>query len=191
MQNLSTVERLWQGHEASKTILSGYSAYHRGPRLEEGASPRDSDQIARGLPDALFAGHPEIERLTAALTLLQARADDVAMRKTHPATIAEAMTGMQRQLDAGAEEFRLAALDDALKGDLEFPRALATKQSMEVVELRLRAARLAYADLCRSPPEQGEFRDRARQAETALKNALFLLKREHVQAHPEQQLPTA
>lgn len=185
MQNLSTVERLWQGHEASKTILTGFSQSDRARRPEADTGSQNLDQVARGLPDALFASRPEIQRLTAQLHLLQARADGVAMRKTQPSTIAEAMAGMQRQLDAGAEELRLAALDDALHGDLEFPRALATKKSMDALAFKLQAARMAYADLSRSPPEQGEFRDQARQAETALKNALFRLKREHVQAHPE------
>lgn len=184
MQNLSTIERQWKGHEASKSLFPSLLAIGR-QHPESDTDARHVDQAARAIPDQMFAGHPDVVRLTADLTARQHRAEGLAMRKTQPSVIADAMARMQQELDAGAEAFRLAALDDALNGDLEFPRALATKQEMEALELKLRAARLAYADLSRSPPEQGEFQEQARRARTALQNALFRLKREHVQTRSD------
>lgn len=190
MNNPSVYDIAHKSNEAGKAL----SVFDEGTmqanrqaeaRRQEAAPQRHLEAIARGLPDAMFADRPEIVSLTKELAVRKERVQRLARGGALPGTVGDAISALQQQLTAAAEALRLAAIDDALAGDLEFPRALATRLPMELLELKLQAARLAYADLNRSPMSKTYFSEHLRRAEVGLGDALFRLKREHVQAHPE------
>lgn len=151
---------------------------------EFATAPRSPELIARQLPDSLFDHDPEVRQLRVLLRIEEHRANGATtVVADQVGSVIPALEAKVKTLRAGLE---IAALDDAIGADFEFPGAVTTMEEIQRLEAQIKAARLAYALLSKSPPlKQPYFAERVSRARDALDTRLVQLKRAHLADHPE------
>lgn len=188
MTNPSVYDIAHLGNQAGKAFQLFDPATVRSNRAEEArrvenAPQRRLEAIARALPDALFAEHPGVIKLSLEVRRREARVKRLA--ETSSQEVAGAVSTLRELLQAAEDRLSDAAIDDALSGDLEFAGALDEMEEIERLGRQVKACLLASKAIRMSPPEQRIFSERAQNARTELDRLLFLLKLDHVRAHPE------
>ena len=186
-EKLSNIERQWKADEERRKgpSIEAFTASARERAARHQTPEHRFEQAARALPDSLFADDPEVSRLSKEVATMRQRLDGLGTSNRR-AELAEAVCKFEAQLAQGADEQRAAAVDDALAGHFDFPRAVAVGERIARARHRLESAKLAQAVFLRSAPEQGSvFRPAYESARAALTHTLLQKKREHLRAHPE------
>lgn len=141
------------------------------------------EQLAHTVPSSLFDGDAEIRGLRAECAVKAAR------RETPLGTMSTKLVEMRDALVrvlAGAEQrLDLAAADDALAGDLDFPRLAAEASRIEEAKRKLEACRIAMRATSNSEAFRLRLIQEHRQACSDLDRALMARKRQFVQEHPD------
>lgn len=184
MHKPSTIERLHQSEaeRAKPTIRNGQLERERRWEAEE--PQRLVDAAAKALPDDLFNDHPGLALATATAEAAKARAEGLS-RHSDKRAIGETLQALETALHGASAAVRDAALDDAMAGDNDFPKALAAMESLDRIKRQVEAARIAKAVIERLPNGLAEFSDMAHARKEARYALLIQLKRDHLQANPD------
>lgn len=181
MEKLSTIERMHAREHEKPAIYS--AARERAERWDAEAPQRHFEATARALPDELFKDHPEVIVATEMANAARSRHSRLhRLGKQEPAAL---VLHLQDEVLKASQAIRLAALDDALDGDVAFPKAMAAMERLEILGRRLEAAEMVRIVASSMPMGSGEFADLANARENVLRALLISLKREYLQAHPE------
>lgn len=166
------------------TVLDSSLAASIRKMRELADAPRSPELIARQLPDSLFDHDPEVRQLRALLRIEEHRANGAtAVLADQVGCVIPVLEAKAKSLRAGLQ---IAALDDALGADFEFPTAVEAMEEIQRLETQIKAARLAYDLLSKSPPlRQPFFHERVHRARDALGTRLVQLKRAYLAEHPE------
>ena len=159
-------------------------AQARARHLEDSALERQFEAVARALSDDLVAGDSEVKRLSDEATAKDLRAKRMA-RSNCREELKRTIQQLLDQVACAEKEMHLAAVDDALDGALEFPRAVRIAGRLDPLRRQLDAAQVALAVFMKSPLERTEFEDDATIARNALQEALLSCKHEYLRGHPE------
>lgn len=166
-----------------KTAVIPDSHAERMRRWETEAPQRQIEATARALPDSLFKDHPEVIQATQQARTAERRAE--RMGKISKQAVDQLVRNLEVEVQAAADAVHLAAIDDAVADDQEFPLALAAMERHDQAQRRLQAARMAHEVLSKVPVSVAEYWELSRKAESARIGLLLQLKREYLQAHPE------
>lgn len=186
MGNMSTLDRMLEADKLrGRNLVPAFAeAQARARHLEDSASQRHFEAVARTLSDDVVADDPEVKRLAAEAAAKDLRAKRVA-RTSCREELKRTMQRLHDQIGCAEKEIRLAAVDDALDGALDFPRAVRAAGRMEPLRRQLDAAQIALAVLMKSPLDRTEFEDDATTARNALREALLSRKTAYLLEHPE------
>lgn len=166
-----------------KTTAIHDSHAERTRRWDAGASQRQVEEAARALPDALFKDRPEVIQATQRARATEHRAE--RMGAISKQAVSQVVQNLEAEVQAAADAVQLAAIDDMIADDQEFPLALAAMERQDQAQQRLQAARMASEVLGKVPVSIAQYWEQARRAKSARLDLLLRLKREHLQAHPE------
>ena len=186
MGTMSTLDRMIEANKLrGRNLVPAFAdAQARARHLEDSALERQFEAVARALSDNLVAGDSEVKRLSDEATAKDLRAKRVA-RSNCREELKRTIQQLLAQIESAEKEMHLAAVDDALDGALEFPRAVRIAGRLDPLRRQLDAAQVALAVFMKSPLERTEFEDDAASARNALQEALLLRKRKYLLEHPD------
>lgn len=154
------------------------SLFHSSHVRQRVAATAASNFAVRSLPDVLFNDHPEVRQLRVFLRIEEHRAKGATMDLAH--SVGSVIPTLEAKQKALRESLEMAALDNALAEDFEFSGAVAILEEIQHLDMQIKAARLAFGLLGKSPLEKGAFfRSRVHSAHDALNTRLLSLKQAH------------
>lgn len=186
MEKLSTLDRMIEADKLrDRNLVPAFAeAQARARRLEESAPQRHFEAVARALSDDVVADDPEVKRLAAEATAKDLRAKRVA-RTNCREELKRTIQQLLDQIACAEKEMRLAAVDDALDGALDFPRAVRVAGRADPLRRQLDSAQIALAVFMKSPLERTEFEDDVAIARNALQETLLSREHKYLREHPE------
>ncbi|MFT4267918.1 MAG: hypothetical protein QM586_11975 [Xenophilus sp.] len=163
-----------------KTQTKTAGAIEREQRLAAEQRPRNFEASAKALPDALFAGDEEIQRLMQRIDRLAGAVSGRASLRDGT-LLQEAMAVLRARAQHARLAMQRAAVDDAAAGDFEFTRAVAVAEQAAVIQRQQEAAALSYEALV----TRAMVDDALPNARRMLRDTLLSRKRAYLKAHPE------
>lgn len=135
-------------------------------------------KVAASLPDSLFDDDEEMQRIREAMAPMLDRAQRIRQVRVKFTMMVSPNLGVIQRAE---REMKAAALEDALEGNFDFPRACDVAQRIEGMRHQAAALELAR-QACDEPPV---FVEQLKSLQRMLVARLEALRQQYVEDHPE------